>query len=92
VRRGGVDDLGLGAGQLVDQRDRLARGVVVQAKHHQVDAGHQFALGGRVLSQLGGDAHEFDLRHRLQTFADLEAGGAGFAVDENLGHGGSAPG
>jgi hypothetical protein len=28
----------------------------------------------------------------LQAFADLQAGGAGFAIDENLGHGSSFPG
>ena len=89
---GGVDDLGLLAGQLVDQRDRFARRVVVQAQHHEVDAGHQVALGIGVFAQFGSDAHQFDLRHRLEPFADLQAGGTGFAVDENLGHDGVCPG
>jgi hypothetical protein len=35
---------------------------------------------------LGRYAHEFDLRHLLEPLADLEAGGTGFAVDEDLGH------
>jgi hypothetical protein len=83
--------LGLGARQLVDQHGhRLARCVVVQAQHHEVDTGHQVSLGVDVLAQLGRDAHEFDLRHRLEPFANLQAGGTGFAVDEDLGHGGSA--
>jgi hypothetical protein len=86
VRGGGVDDLGFLGRQLVDQRDRFAGRVVVQAQHHEVDAGHEFALGVHVLAQLGRDAHELDLRHRLQPLANLKAGGAGFAVDENLGH------
>jgi hypothetical protein len=58
----------------------------VQAQDHQVDAGHQFALGRRVLAPFGRDAHQLDLRHLLQPLPDLQAGGAGFAVNEDLGH------
>ena len=71
---------------LVDHGDRFARGIVVQAQDHQVDAGHQLALGRGVLAQLGRDAHQLDLRHLLEPLANLQAGGAGLAVDEDLGH------
>ncbi len=71
---------------LVDHGDRLARRGVVQAQDHQVDAGHQFALGGCVLAQLGVDADQLDLRHLLEPLPYLQAGGSGFPINEYLGH------
>ena len=87
VSGGRIDDARLAAPQAVDQRHGLARRIVVQAQHDQVHAGHQVSLGAGVLAQLGRDAHELDLGHERQALADLQAGGAGFAVNENLGHG-----
>ncbi|MDT4864815.1 hypothetical protein FQZ97_995880 [compost metagenome] len=58
----------------------------MQAEDHQVHARHQFALGSGVLALLRRDAHQFDLGHRDEPLADLQAGGAGLAVDEDLGH------
>ena len=86
MRSRGVDDLGLVAGQRVDHGHRFARCVIVQAQDHQIDLGHQIALGGRVFAQLGRDADQFNLRHGLQAFADLQAGGTGFTIDKNFRH------
>ena len=91
VRGRGVDDLGAdlacGPRRVVDHGDRFDSGVVVQAKHHQIDLCHQRAFGPSVLTQLGSDADQLDARHRLQAFPNLKAGGAGFAVNEDLVHG-----
>ena len=78
---------GLLAGQGVDHGDRLNGRVVVQAQNHQIDLRHQLAFGLGVLAPLGRDAQQFDARHRLKPFANLQAGGAGFAVDEDGCHG-----
>ncbi|MNV79215.1 hypothetical protein D3C71_1727570 [compost metagenome] len=85
-----VDDLDLAAGGLlnaVHHGHGLARSVVVQAQDHQVHAGNQRALGGRILAQFGGNADQVDAGHSLQPFADLQTGGAGFAVNEHFEHG-----
>jgi hypothetical protein len=87
VRRAGVDDAWPAARQLVDHRHRFARRVVVQAQNDQVDGGHDVALGGRVLAPRGVDADQLDAGQAVQPLANLQAGGAGFAVDENLCHG-----
>jgi hypothetical protein len=87
VGGGRVDDARTRAAQALDHRDRLARRVVVQTQHDQVDLGHQglFGLGVFALGRV--DAHHFHAGQMRQTFADLQPGGAGFAVDENCGHG-----
>ena len=90
VRGGRVDDAWLGARQGIDHRDRLARRVVVQAQDDQIGLGHQRALGLRVLAALRGDAQQAHLGHQRQTFADLQTGGTGFAVDEHGRHVGLA--
>jgi hypothetical protein len=89
VRGAGVNHLDLAASGLFDVVDHghgLACRVVVQAQHHQVHARNQFALGGRVLAQLGRNAHQLDLGHGLQAFADLQTRGAGFAINKDSGH------
>ncbi len=90
VGGGGVDDARrapLGERDLGDHGGRLAGRVVVQAEDHEVDAGHELALGGRVLAPLGRDAHELDLGHVREALADEQSGGAGLAVDEYFWHG-----
>ena len=84
---GGIDDARLAAGQGVDQRHRLARGIVVQAQDHHVHFAHQLLLGGGILAQCRVDADDLDAGHSGQAFADLQAGGSGLAVDENFVHG-----
>ena len=64
-----------------------AGGVVVQAQHHRGGLADQGARGGGVLAQFGGNTQKRDLRHALQALTDLQACGAGFAVDEDFGHG-----
>ena len=47
----------------------------------------QFAAGGRILAAVRRDAQQFEIRASLQAGADLQAGGAGLAVDKNrVGH------
>ena len=91
VRGRGVNDLGAGLaaglGHGVNHRHGFAGGIVVQAQNDHIDAGHQGALGVGVLAQLRGDADQLDAGQGLQAFPDLQAGGTGFAVDKNLGHG-----
>ena len=86
VRRAGVDDARLLARQRVDHGHRFACRVVVQAQDDQIDTGHDLALGVGVLAFGRVDADEIDARHVRQPLANLQPGGAGFAVDENLGH------
>jgi hypothetical protein len=89
VRGRCVDDAGLPCASLTDlfhHRCRLARGFVVQAEDDQVDSRHQLAFGRGILALFRRDAHELDLRHLLEPLADLQAGGASLAIDENLGH------
>jgi anaerobic glycerol-3-phosphate dehydrogenase len=45
----------------------------------------RFGVG--VFAQRGVNAQQLQARHGAQAFADLQAGGAGFAVDKNLFHG-----
>jgi len=77
---------GFFAWQAVDHGHRFDGGIVVQAQHHQIGRGHQFALGLGVFAAGRVDAQNLDLGHQGQTFADLQTCGAGFAVDENVGH------
>ena len=58
----------------------------MQTQHHQVDGGHQLAFGLRVFAAGSVDADQLDAGHAAQTLPNLQAGGAGLAVDENLGH------
>ena len=73
--------------QIVNHRYGFNSGIIVQAQYDQIRFGHQGAFGIRVFAQGGVDADEFDLRHGLQAFADLESGGACFAVNKNFFHG-----
>ena len=89
-RCGGVNNLGAflacSACQLVNHCYGFNSGFVMQAQHHQVHPGQNLALGFRVFAPLGGDADHFDFRHLLQPFADLQAGGSCFAINEDFGH------
>ena len=62
-------------------------GIVGQAEHDQVGLLHHGAPGAFVLALVGGDARHRHAVHVGETPADLEAGGAGLAVDENDGLG-----
>ena len=79
----------LAAGQRrsVDHRDRLDSCCVVQAQDHKVNLCHQRAFGDRILAQVLVNPYQLHLRHGLKALADLQAGGAGFTVDEYFGHG-----
>ncbi len=79
----GIDDLRTLGAHRVDHRHGLARRVVRQAEHHQVGRFQHLALGDRVLAALGRDRAQRDTGQPRQALADAEAGGAGFAVDED---------
>ena len=87
VRRAGVDHLRAVLAQPVDQRHGLLGRVVGQAEHDQVDLAHQAGAGGRVLALLGGDALDLEAGNVGDPAPDLEARGAGLAVDEDGGLG-----
>ena len=70
----------------LDEPHRLARGIVGQAQDHQIGAVQQIAAQARILAPRGIDGDEFEVPARLEPPVDLEAGGAGLAVDENLGY------
>jgi hypothetical protein len=70
---------------VADQADRLARRVVRQAEDHQVGGVEQLGPGGGVLAAFGRDRQQLEVRAADQPLADLQAGGAGLAVDENPG-------
>ena len=64
----------------------------MQAENDDIGLRHQRLLGGRVFAQGGVDAQQLDACHGLQAIANLQAGGASFAVDEyavRLFHGGA---
>ena len=91
VRGRGVNDLGAGlaAGRChgINDGHCFAGSVIMQTQDDHIDPGHQRAFGGGVFAQFGGDADQLDAGHALQPFTDLQARGAGFAVDKNFGHG-----
>ena len=94
VRGRGVNDLGAqlagSGGNAVHHGHRLDSGIVMQTQNNQVHLRHQRLFGGGVLAQCGINAHQFDLWHGLQTLANLQAGGACFAVNKYFMHGGGS--
>ncbi len=70
---------------LLDQADGFARRVVGQAQDHRVGGVQQLGAGGRVLARGPGRWRSGEVVAAFQPLADLQAGGAGFAVDEDLG-------
>ncbi len=80
VRGRCVDDPNLGA---LDHRHRLARRRVRQAEDHQVRGIEHIAPGLGILAPVLGQAHDLERRMTGQTVSDLQAGGAGRAVDED---------
>ena len=58
----------------------------MQAEHHQIGLRHQRLLGVGVLAQGRVYADEFHAGHGLQALANLQAGGAGFAINEYFFH------
>jgi len=66
------------------QRRRLAGGVVGQTQDGDIRLGQRLAPRSGVLSALGRDLHQGDVGAILQPLADLQPGGADFAVDEDL--------
>ena len=80
-----VDDDGVGVG---DELHGFLRCIVRQAEDDGVGVVHQFGARGGVLAALGRDGDDLQVAALLEPLADLEAGGAGFAVDEDFsGHG-----
>ncbi len=80
-----IQHLGAGSSHAVDQRDRLARGVIRQAEDDEVHLLHQRALRLRILALVLGNVPEHDVVLQAQPLANAKARGPGCAVDE---HGG----
>ena len=80
MRGRGVDDPHAGAG---NQADRLARRIVGQAEDDGVGAVEEFGAGRSVLALVGRDRQELEIGAAFQPLPDLQAGGAGLAVDED---------
>jgi hypothetical protein len=83
VGGGGVDHAG---GVRLDQRHRLASGVVGQAQDGHVRAVQRVATGVDILADRVGQADERQVAAALQALADLQTRGAGLPVDEHLVH------
>ena len=81
MRGGGVDDA-----RVARKRHRLARGVIGQAEDGDVGLREGLGAGVGVLAAGRIDRDEVHIRAPIQPLADLQAGGAGLAVDEYLGH------
>jgi hypothetical protein len=82
VRGRGVDHLDAVA---LDQADGLARRIVRQAEDYGVSAVEQLTPRLDVLAALRVDRDELQIAPAGEPLADLEAGGAGLAIDEHLG-------
>ena len=80
VSGGGVDDPGP---VVVDQRHRLAGGVVGQAQDDDVGVVERLSPRRRLLALRLVQHHQRDLGPVRQAVADLQPGGAGGAVDED---------
>ena len=84
---GGIEQLRRIGAEGRRHRGRVLRGVVGQAEHDEIDFRHQGALGVRVLAQFGRDGTQRDAGEARQAVTDLQAGGAGLAIDEDAGDG-----
>ncbi len=83
MRGRGVDDAGAIGAEAVGERHRLARGVIGQAQHHDIDLGHQGFARGRILAPFSIDRPDLEAGGIRQPLADFEAGRARFTIDEN---------
>src|SRR5262249_58452033 len=84
-RRAGIDHLRASGPHAVEGPPRLSRRRVRQAQHNEIHLAHQAGAGGRVLALLGCDALDLNAREVGDPAPDLEASGAGLAIDENGG-------
>ena len=82
MRAGGVDDAG--AVGRVDQRQRLARGLVGQAEDGEIGLVERFAARGDILAARLVEHHQGEFGTARQPVCDLEPGGPGRAIDEDL--------
>jgi hypothetical protein len=81
----GIDDAGIG---IVDQRHRLFRGVIRQAKEGHIGFVDQALALGNILALVGVDFQQRDVGALGEVFIDLQAGRTFLAVDKDfIGHG-----
>ena len=78
----GINNARLFAFDAVDQGDRFAGVVVVQAQNHDLGLRHQRFFGGGVFAQFGRNAQQLDFGHQRQTLANLQASRASFAINK----------
>ena len=81
VRGRGIDDA---RGGILDQRDGLARGIVGQAQDHRVGGVERVGAGVGILAGVVGERDQGDVAAAGEPLVDLDAGGAGGAVDEHF--------
>jgi hypothetical protein len=67
------------------QRRAFLGRCIGQAQHNDIGFGHQRLARGRVLAMIRRDREYGDMRQARQPLADLQAGRAGLAIDENRG-------
>ena len=77
----GVDDAGMG---VLDQRDAFPRRLVGQAEDGDVGGVERLLAGGQLLAALRGQRNQREVGPGAEAFPDFNAGGAGFAVDEDF--------
>ena len=87
MRGRGVDDPHLAT---LGQRYRFTCGIVRQAQHCEIGGAEGIAPGAGVLALLLVEQDQFEFGARGEPFDDLEPGGAGGAVDEDLAAHGSS--
>ena len=83
MRSTGIDDAGAGVAGL-DQRHRLAGGIVGQTQEDRIGLVDQLGATGDVLAPLGFDLEQLHTVMGQQPVANLQAGGAFLAVDEHF--------
>ena len=83
VRGAGVDQA---RSRVLDHGHGLARRVIGQAEHREIGGVEHLGAGVRVLARALRQAQKLDIGAALEPPADLQAGGAGLAVDEDLRH------
>ena len=86
VRRGGVDHARRIVAHRFDQMRRLLRRLIRQAEDDDINVCIELPLGLGILTRRGGQAGEHNARQAREPFADLQAGGACFAVNEDCRH------
>jgi hypothetical protein len=85
MRGRGIDEARRGLAEAFAHGHRLFRSLIRQAEDDHIGLGHHCALGFHVLPLLRRDGDQPDGLLAFEPLADLQAGGAGLAINENGG-------